>query len=121
MDIVAFADAKILLTAGMTAILLETDSEDALKKVFNVCLDDAHKGYVSELNRTNRQRQQTGEDVEILRGPAVTRELWIGMISKYLKAFGTGPRGEADVRKIFDAMFTMAKERVEATGKAKSR
>src|ERR1022692_5062495 len=32
MDIVAFADAKILLTAGMTAILLATDSEDALKK-----------------------------------------------------------------------------------------
>ena len=115
MDMVAFADAKITMTAGMTAIMLETDSEDALKKVFNECLADAKKGYAAELNRINRQRRETGGNAGILQGPAVTREQWIGMISKFLYVFGTEQRGQEEVRGFFEVMLQRAKERVDAS------
>ena len=94
MDEVAFADAEIMLIAGMAGILLECDDEKVLRKVFEASIPSAKDLYAVELNKVI-QRRRAGESP--LTGPAVTREYWRLMISKIYKVFG-----EAVVREFFE-------------------
>jgi hypothetical protein len=108
MDNVGLADAKIALVAGMTAVLLQVDSEEALQKIFNNSLDAAKAGYIAHLNETIRARNATGMNVEILTGPAGTRELWIGNIIKLFPLMR-----EKGVREFFEVMLKRAMDRME--------
>ena len=117
MDEVAFADAKIQLIAGMTAVLGEVDTPEQLRKVFEGCMDAACKEHGLELSRIIRYVRETGKDYPVQRGTAATRELWIGMISKFLNS---GVLTEADVRDFFETMMARAKERLAAKKKSAS-
>jgi hypothetical protein len=111
MDDVAFADARIALTAAMTAILLLSDSEEVLKKTFNACLLEAGQGYTDERNRILAARS-AGMPSPMAQGTEVTRQQWMGMISKFLRVYGNGERGQKFARDFFEAMLKMACERI---------
>jgi hypothetical protein len=102
MDHVALADAKIMLVAGMAGVLLETDDEKALRRIFEECLPQAKQSYTEELNAVIRRRNAGLQPIE---GPAVTRQYWVRMISKIYDVFG-----EHVVRDFFESML----ERVKA-------
>ena len=94
MDMVAMADAKIGLTAGMTAVLIQVDSPEKLRKIFEECMDDACKGYAKELH------------TPLVQGTAYTREMWIRMIMKLMYVMS-----DDEVREFFEVMLKRAKER----------
>lgn len=100
-DMVAMADAKLLLTAGMTAVLIQVDNPKKLEKMFQECMDDACAGYGYELHQPLQE------------GTAATREHWQRMIMKWLRALGTGQRTQDEVRKFFEVMLKRAIDRVE--------
>jgi hypothetical protein len=100
-DIVAMTDAKILLTAGMTAVLVQVDTPKKLEAIFQECMGDACAGYAYQLHEPLHE------------GTAATREHWQRMIMKFLRAFGTGERGIRTVKDFFDVMLKRAVERVD--------
>jgi hypothetical protein len=72
-----FKKARADLLSAMTRLLIETDSEEQVKRIFTDLLPEASSAYVAELNRVIRERREPPVSMD-----EKTTPLW-SICSKY--------------------------------------